>query len=57
MHTPNAPQPQPTPTPASATQEPTDGATLNGEMPTPPDVSEGLTQIALELLAVLPSIL
>jgi hypothetical protein len=51
MQTP--PAPQPTPTPESAVQEPT----LNGEMPTPPDVSESLTQIALELLAVLPSIL
>jgi hypothetical protein len=45
MQTPPAPEP----TPASATQEPTDGATLDGEMSTPPS----LTQIALELLAVL----
>lgn len=57
MHTPNSPQPQPTPTPARATQEPTGGETLNGEMSTPPGVSESLTQLTLELLAVLPSIL
>jgi hypothetical protein len=56
MHTPNSPQPQPTPTPASATQEPTDGVPLNGEIQTT-GVSESLTQIALELLAVLPSLL
>jgi hypothetical protein len=49
--TPPAPQPPPT----SAVQEPTDGATLNGDISTP-DVSESLTQITLELLAVLPSI-
>jgi hypothetical protein len=45
--------PAPAPTPASATQEPTEGATLDGEIPTPP----GLTEIALQLLAALPSIL
>lgn len=44
--------PAPAPTPASATQEPT-----GGEMLTPPGVSESMTQIALELLAVLPSLL
>jgi len=49
--------PAPAPTPASAIQEPTDNATLNGEIPTPPGVSESLTQITLELLAVLPSLL
>jgi hypothetical protein len=49
IHTPPAPTP---PQPATATQEPTDG-----EMLTPPGVSETLTQITLELLAVLPSIL
>ena len=54
MHTPGSPTPPPQP--ASAVQEPTDGPTLNGEMGTP-GVSERLTQITLELLAVLPSIL
>jgi hypothetical protein len=53
MHTPNSPQPQPTPTPESATQEPTAGPTLNGEIQIPPGVSESLRQIALQLLAVL----
>ncbi len=48
MHTPAAP----TPPPANATQEPP-----GGEMLTPPGVSESMTQIALELLAVLPSLL
>ena len=48
--------PAPAPPPASATQEPTDSVTLNGVISTP-DVSESLTQTALELLAVLPSIL
>jgi hypothetical protein len=53
IHTP----PAPAPTPASATQEPTDGATLDGVMHIPPVASESLTQTALELLAVLPSLL
>jgi hypothetical protein len=48
MQTPPAPQP----TPDSATQ---DGATLNGEIQN--DAPDSLTQTALELLAVLPSIL
>ena len=52
MLTPPAPQ---TP-PASATQVSADGATLNDEILTPPGASESLTQTALELLAVLPSI-
>jgi hypothetical protein len=42
--------------PAGAIQEPTDATpepTTAGEIPTPP----GLTEIALELLAVLPSLL
>jgi hypothetical protein len=56
MHTPNSPQPQPTPTPESTTQEPANGVTLNGDTQFP-GMSESLTQIALELLAVLPSIL
>ena len=51
----DAPAPPP-PQPATAAQEPTDGGTLNGVIFTP-DASESLTQIALELLAVLPSIL
>lgn len=54
MLTPPAPQPPPAPT--SAMQEAADGMTLNGEMHTPPSASESLAQIALELLAVLPSI-
>lgn len=56
MHTPNSPQPQPTPTPESATRETTGGEMPNGEMHTT-GVSESMTQIALELLAVLPSLL
>ena len=56
MHTPGAPEPQPAPTPAGAPQEPMDSVTLNGDISTP-EVSESLTRIALELLAVLPSIL
>lgn len=60
MHTPGAPAPQPTP--ASVMQEPPDDVTLNGEMPTPgiihtPGVSGSLAQVALDLLAILPSIL
>lgn len=47
--TPPAPTP---PQPARTAQEPT----LNGIMSTP-DVSESMTEIALELLAVLPSLL
>jgi hypothetical protein len=53
MPTPPAPTP---PQPANAIQEPTDGVTLNGVMSTP-GPSESLTQITLELLAVLPSLL
>ncbi len=61
--------PAPQPTPASPMQEPTDGVTLNGEMPTPPGeihtpgimhtpgLSESLAQLGLDLLAILPSIL
>jgi hypothetical protein len=37
-------------------QEPTGGATLNGEIATP-GVSDTLTQTVLDLLAVLPSLL
>ena len=48
----------PTPPPASAVQEPTDDATLNGEMPNLGEIpNDVLTQTALELLALLPSIL
>ena len=50
----DAPAPPP-PQPATAAQEPTDGVTLNGEMQN--RVAESLTQTALELLAVLPSLL
>jgi hypothetical protein len=42
----------PPPQPATAVQEPT----LNGEMSTP-EVSDTLTQTALDLLALLPSLL
>jgi hypothetical protein len=49
---PNPPAPTPPPPPVNAVQEPT----INGVMSTP-DISERLTQITLELLAVLPSIL
>jgi hypothetical protein len=41
---------------ATATQEPTNGETLTGEIGTP-GVSNTLTQTVLELLAVLPSLL
>ena len=50
MHIP--PAPEPVPTPASATQETAEGVTLNGDMSTP-----SVSEIVLELLAVLPSIL
>ena len=46
----------PTPPPASPVQEPTDDATLNGDIDTP-GVSESLTKTALDLLALLPSLL
>lgn len=46
------PAPQPPSSPATATQEP-----IDDEMLTPPGVAESLTQAALELLAVLPSLL
>ena len=50
MSTPPAPQP-----PYITAQEPTSGETVNGEMPTPPGISDSLTQIAITLLAsVLP---
>ena len=49
--------PAPAPPPASPIQAPTDGTTLNGEVPAYPGLSESLTQITLELLAVLPAIL
>ncbi|HEX8499775.1 MAG TPA: hypothetical protein VF659_04220 [Pyrinomonadaceae bacterium] len=57
MHTPGAPAPppEPTPTPASTVQGPTDDATLDGIMHTS-GVSDILTETALELLAVLPSL-
>lgn len=53
--------PTPPPEPATATQEPTGGEmqnaqpTLNGYIPN--GVADSLTQTALELLAVLPSLL
>ena len=57
MHTPGSPEPVPTPTPTSAVQEPTDDATLNGEISDPPGVTEILTETALDLLAALPTLL
>ena len=60
MHTPGSPTPPPPPT--SAVQEPTDDATPDGETPAPgvtstPGASDILTQTALDLLALLPSLL
>ena len=55
MPTPGSPTPPP-PQPASAVQEPSDDATLNGVMPTP-GVSDILTETAINLLALLPSLL
>lgn len=57
-----SPAPPPPPPPASAVQDTTDGATLNGEMGTPgvistPGASDILTRAALDLLALLPSLL
>ncbi len=57
MHTPGSPTP-PLPTTANATQEPIDAVqepTTGGEIPN--DLTDSLTGIALELLAVLPSLL
>ena len=50
------PAPPPPAQPATSAQEPTDGATLDGEIQIPP-APDSLTQIALELLAALPSLL
>jgi hypothetical protein len=47
MHTPGSP----TPPPSSATQEPTADGIIHG------DKTDSLTQTALDLLAVLPSLL
>ena len=52
--------PAPAPPPTGATQEPIVGETPNGYMQTgimPNDAPDSLTEITLELLAVLPSIL
>ncbi|HEX7316443.1 MAG TPA: hypothetical protein VF297_21245 [Pyrinomonadaceae bacterium] len=54
MNIPNSPAPPPPPT--STADEPTDDIILYGE-PTTSDVSDTLTHITLELLAVLPSLL
>jgi hypothetical protein len=56
---PNPPAPQPQ---GVTVAEPTDDATLNGEMHTPgiihnPGVSDILAEAALDLLAVLPTLL
>lgn len=48
-------KPAPPPPPSTA-QEPTDGATLNGEIQTT-GAADILTQTALDLLALLPSLL
>ena len=52
---PNWPPAPPPAQPATATQESTEGVTLQGEMPN--DAPASLTQTVLELLAVLPSLL
>jgi hypothetical protein len=49
------PPPPPPPAPESTVQEPTDEATTDGEIQN--DAPDGLTQIALDLLALLPSLL
>jgi hypothetical protein len=54
MATPGSPTPPSQP--ASAVQEPTNSAMFNGVMHTP-GVSDSLTEAALDLLAVLPSLL
>jgi hypothetical protein len=56
------PAPQPTTTTKSAVQEPTNDPTLNGEMPDPGEIQtsgvpESLTEVVLDLLSVLPSLL
>jgi hypothetical protein len=51
---PNPPAPEPTP--SSAVQQPADDAMLNGDISTP-GVSDILTEAALDLLAVLPTLL
>jgi hypothetical protein len=53
---PNLSPAPPPPQPVSAVQEPTDDAMLDGIMHTP-GVSGSLTQTALDLLALLPSLL
>jgi hypothetical protein len=50
------PPPEPEPTPTSAVQEQTVGQPVDGEISTP-GVSDTLTEIALDVLAVLPSLL
>lgn len=47
--------PAPPPPPTNAVQEPTDEATTDGDIQN--DAPGGLAQIALDLLAVLPSLL
>lgn len=47
--------PAPPPPPASAVQEPTDEATTAGEIQN--DAPDSLTRVALDLLALLPSLL
>lgn len=55
MGTPGSPT-TPPPQPATVVEEPANDATLNGEIPTP-GASDSLTEIALDLLALLPSLL
>jgi hypothetical protein len=47
--------PVPTPPPANAVQEPTDEVTTDGEIQN--DALDSLTRAALDLLALLPSLL
>jgi hypothetical protein len=58
VHTPGSPNPlpDPTPTPTSVVPAPAGDSTVNGEMPTPPGVSESLKEAALSLLAILPAL-
>ncbi|MCA1618242.1 MAG: hypothetical protein LC795_02795 [Acidobacteria bacterium] len=55
MGTPGSPT-TPPPQPATVVEEPADNATLNGDISTP-GASDILTQTALDLLALLPSLL
>jgi hypothetical protein len=56
IHTPGSPTPIPTPTSTSSVQESTDGATSDGII-NKPGLPDSLTEVVLDLLAVLPSLL